>query len=265
MEYLPNGNLLSSVGALSRQAGAPIWKLAPQILPPSDPPQDWMLRFLQDCRQLARVRPVDDLFRLDRINLKNYLEYQSTNLGLEGPRLQVADLERALESNNSATMTEHPLTLLVAALCDHVGIAGVVERLGGFVVVMRVFAWLVQLNKESYDALGDLAPRTCQLTTPHPIWVNMVAPPPLREALFERRDLFASPDFFAAWANGMRLINWPYRPVDALRVNEESGDMWLTEAFIAHALRGDNWQPTEAFATRWPGLRRLTKPVEGGP
>jgi len=263
VEYIPSDDVLSPVGALSRQTGTPAWKLPPQILPPSDPPQDWMLCFLQDCRQLARTRRVEGLFRIDRINMKSFLEYQSSSTAREGPRLQATDLERALESNVSATMTAHPLTLLMSALCDNVGVTGVIERLGGFVVFMRVFAWLVQLNKESYDALGDLTPRACQLTVPHPIWVDVVAQGALREAIIERQDLYTSPEFYADCANCMRLINWPYRPVDALKVNEESGDMWLSEAFIAHALRGENWQLHESLAARWPALRRFTPAMEG--
>lgn len=263
MEYIPSdGDVLSPVGALSRQTGTPAWKLPPQILPPSDPPQDWMLRFLQDCRQLARTRSVEDLFRIDRINMKSYLEYQSSSSGREGPHLQVADLERALESNVSTTMTAHPLTLLMSALFDNIGITGVIERLGGFVVFMRVFAWLVQLNKESYDALGDLTPRACQLTVPHPIWVDMVAVGSLREAIIERQDLYTSAEFYADCSHGMRLINWPYRPVDALKVNEESGDMWLSDAFIAHALRGENWQLHDPFVARWPALRRFSSAMD---
>lgn len=263
MEYIPGADVLSPVGALSRQTGTPAWKLPPQILPPSDAPQDWMLRFLQDCRQLARSRNVQGLFRIDRINMKNFLEYQSSSTPREGPRTQVADLERALESSVSTTMTGHPLTLLMSALCDHLGVTGVIERLGGFVVIMRVFAWLVQLSEDSYNALGDLTPRACQLTVPHPIWVNMVAAGPLREAIIERQDLFTSPEFYADYSTGMKLVNWPYRPVDALQVNEDSGDMWLSDAFIAHALRSDNWQPHESFVTRWPALRRFTNVMDG--
>lgn len=263
MEYhLPNGGghvlPASPVGALSRHAGTPLWKLPPQTLPPSDSPQEWILRFLQDCRQLAQTRRVDDLFRLERINMKAFLEYQPSALGRDGPRITLHDLERALDPGQSATMTEHPLTMLMAALNDNVGVTSVIERLGGFVVIMRVVSWLVQLTEESYGLLGDLAPRSSQLTMGHPVWVDMIAPGLLRDAIIERQDLYTTPEFYADWAASMRLINWPYRPVDALNVNEDTGDVWLSEAFIAHAVRGDNWRLTESFGTRWPGLRRFT-------
>lgn len=263
MEYLPSANggghvLPASVGALNRHGTTPLWKVPPQTLPPSDSPQEWMLRFVQDCRQLAQSRRVDDLFRLERINMKAFLEYQpSSTLGREGPRTQPQDLERALDPIVSTTMTEHPLTMLMAALADNAGVTSVIERLGGFVVIMRVASWLVQLSKESYDLLGDLAPRSSQLSVAHPIWVDMIAPGQLRDAIIERQDIYTTHEFYADWAASMRLVNWPYRPVDALNVNEDTGDVWLSEGFIAHAVRGDNWRLSESFGTRWPGLRRF--------
>ncbi|KAH6690304.1 hypothetical protein F5X68DRAFT_253214 [Plectosphaerella plurivora] len=252
----------ASVGPLSRHAGTPLWKLPPQTLPPSDSPQEWVLRFLQDCRQLAQTRRVDDLFRLERINLKAFLEYQPSALGRDGPRTQLHDLERALDPGHSATMTDHPITILMAALNDNVGVTNVLERLGAFVVLTRVVSWLVQLTKESYDLLGDLAPRSSQLAMAHPVWVELMPTGTMRDAIVERQDLYSTPEFYVDWAASARLVNWPYRAVDALNVNEETGDVWISDAFVAHAMRGDNWRQCESFGTRWPGLRRFTVAME---
>ncbi|CRK36370.1 hypothetical protein BN1723_004232 [Verticillium longisporum] len=224
----------------------------------------WIISFTHDCRRLAQTKNIDALLRPSRVNLKTLLEYNPPSPTHPAPRIHIADLERALDVNSAGSgAAPHPLAELITALVDKAGTANVVERLALFLPVQRVVAWLAQPTRESYNALVlNYAPRPSQLTVPHPQWVDFVLQGPLRDAIIERQDVYATEEFQNIYANSLRLLNWPGRPVDAINMDPTTGEVWLNDTFAAHALRIENWRMHETFVRRYPELRGFVELTE---
>ncbi|KAM0335886.1 hypothetical protein ACHAQA_000937 [Verticillium albo-atrum] len=227
------------------------------ILTPTCAVDQWVVSFTQDCRRLAQTKNLDALLRPPRANVKTLLEYNPPSSTHPAPRIHYADLERALEVTSAGPGgAPHPLAELITALADKSGMTNVVERLGSFVPAQRVVAWLAQPTRESYNALvPNYAPRPSQLTVPHPQWVDFVLQGALRDAIIERQDVYATEEFMNIYANSLRLIDWPGRPVDAINMDPTTGEVWLNDAFIAHSVRPENWRVHETFVRRYPELR----------
>ncbi|KAL9943597.1 hypothetical protein ACHAPW_006917 [Verticillium nonalfalfae] len=234
------------------------------VLAPTCAADQWIISFAHDCRRLAQTKNIDALLRPPRVNLKTLLEYNPPSPTHPAPRIHIADLERALDVNSAGSgAAPHPLAELITALVDKAGMANVVERLALFLPAQRIVAWLAQPTRESYNALVlNYAPRPSQLTVPHPQWVDFVLQGPLRDAIIERQDVYATEEFQNIYANSLRLLNWPGRPVDAINMDPTTGEVWLNDTFDAHALRIENWRMHETFVRRYPELRGFVELTE---
>ncbi|EEY18190.1 conserved hypothetical protein [Verticillium alfalfae VaMs.102] len=265
MEYVPGPVLpAAAVSPLIRQPGTSFWEMPSLVLAPTCAADQWIISFAHDCRRLAQTKNIDALLRPPRVNLKTLLEYKPPSPTHPAPRIHIADLERALDVNSAGSgAAPHPLAELITALVDKAGMANVVERLALFLPAQRILAWLAQPTRESYNALVlNYAPRPSQLTVPHPQWVDFVLQGPLRDAIIERQDVYATEEFQNIYANSLRLLNWPGRPVDAINMDPTTGEVWLNDTFAAHALRIENWRMHETFVRRYPELRGFVELTE---
>ncbi|KAE9572894.1 hypothetical protein CGMCC3_g11107 [Colletotrichum fructicola] len=175
----------------------------------------------------------------------------------------LADLDRAASNSAAASGANHPMAELITALVNKAGVTNVIERLAVFAVIQRAVAWLVHPTREAYMAMvQELTPKPIQTAIPHPQWVDLILWAPLRTAIIERQDAYANEEFQAVYSSSLRLINWPCRPIDALVVDPQSGEMWLSDTFTAHAMRIENWRLNENFVRRYPELRGCVA-VEG--
>ncbi|WQF89082.1 Putative basic-leucine zipper domain superfamily [Colletotrichum destructivum] len=264
VELIPNSGVLSTtVGSLIRQPGTALWEIPTLIVPPTCRIDQLLVGFIQDCRRLAQLKPLDTLLRPARVNVKNFLEYHPASPTTEPPRCQLADLDRAASSTVTGPGVNHPIAELITALVNKGGVTNVIERLAVFAVIQRAVAWLVHPTREAYAAImPELTPKPCQNRIPHPQWVDLVLWPPLRTTIIERQEVYANEEFQSVYSASLRLINWPCRPIDALVVDPQSGEMWLSDTFTAHAMRVENWRLNENFVRRYPELRGCVA-VEG--
>ncbi|TDZ35172.1 hypothetical protein C8035_v009899 [Colletotrichum spinosum] len=258
--YLPHQQ---SWNSYPTPPGATLWEIPTLVVPPTCRIDQLLVGFIQDCRRLSQVKSLEMLLRPARVNLKNFLEYHPASPSHHPPRCQLADLDRAASTATMAPGANHPIAELITALVNKAGVTNVIERLAVFAVIQRAVAWLVHPTREAYMAVvSELAPRPCQTSTPHPLWVDLVLWAPLRTAIIDRQDVYANEEFQAVFSASLRLINWPCRPIDALVVDPHSGEMWLSDTFTAHAMRVENWRVNESFVRRYPELRGCVA-VEG--
>ncbi|KAJ0349399.1 hypothetical protein COL26b_005171 [Colletotrichum chrysophilum] len=264
VEFVSNpGVLPTTVGPLIRQPGTTLWEIPTLIVPPTCRIDQLLVGFIQDCRRLSQLKPLDSLLRPARVNMKNFLEYHPASPTNSPPRCQLADLDRAASNSAAASGANHPMAELITALVNKAGVTNVIERLAVFAVIQRAVAWLVHPTREAYMAmLQELTPKPIQTAIPHPQWVDLILWAPLRTAIIERQDAYANEEFQAVYSSSLRLINWPCRPIDALVVDPQSGEMWLSDTFTAHAMRVENWRLNENFVRRYPELRGCVA-VEG--
>ncbi|KZL68011.1 bZIP transcription factor, partial [Colletotrichum tofieldiae] len=264
VELVPNSSVLSTtVGSLIRQPGTTLWEIPTLIVPPTCRIDQLIVGFIQDCRRLAQLKSLDTLLRPARVNVKNFLEYHPASPTTQPPRCQLADLDRAASTTVMGPGINHPIAELITALVNTAGVTNVIERLAVFAVIQRAIAWLVHPTREAYAAIvSELTPKPCQTSIPHPQWIDLVLWAPLRTALIERQEVYANEEFQSVYSASLRLINWPCRPIDALVVDPQSGEMWLSDTFTAHAMRVENWRLNENFVRRYPELRGCVA-VEG--
>ncbi|GJC85251.1 hypothetical protein ColLi_08089 [Colletotrichum liriopes] len=264
VELVPNSSVLSTtVGSLIRQPGTTLWEIPTLIVPPTCRIDQLIVGFIQDCRRLAQLKSLDTLLRPARVNVKNFLEYHPASPTTQPPRCQLADLDRAASTTVMGPGVNHPIAELITALVNTAGVTNVIERLAVFAVIQRAIAWLVHPTREAYAAIvPELTPKPCQTSIPHPQWIDLVLWAPLRTALIERQEVYANEEFQSVYSASLRLINWPCRPIDALVVDPQSGEMWLSDTFTAHAMRVENWRLNENFVRRYPELRGCVA-VEG--
>ncbi|KAF6819503.1 hypothetical protein CSOJ01_01246 [Colletotrichum sojae] len=258
VEYLSNSRSLlpAAVGPLIRQPGTVLWEIPTLIVPPTCRIDQLLVGFVQDCRRLSQLKSLDNLLRPARVNMKNFLEYHPASPTNQPPRCQLADLDRAVSAPSPGPGANHPIAELITALVNKAGVTNVIERLAVFAVIQRAVAWLVHPTREAYMAIvPELAPKPRQTSVPHPLWVDLVLWAPLRTAIIERQEVYANEEFQAVYSSSLRLINWPCRPIDALVVDPQSGEMWLSDTFTAHAMRVENWRLNESFVRRYPELR----------
>ncbi|KAI8248633.1 hypothetical protein K4K56_010795 [Colletotrichum sp. SAR 10_98] len=264
VEFVSNpGVLPTTVGPLIRQPGTTLWEIPTLIVPPTCRIDQLLVGFIQDCRRLSQLKPLDSLLRPARVNMKNFLEYHPASPTNSPPRCQLADLDRAASNSAAASGANHPMAELITALVNKAGVTNVIERLAVFAVIQRAVAWLVHPTREAYMAMvQELTPKPIQTAIPHPQWVDLILWAPLRTAIIERQDAYANEEFQAVYSSSLRLINWPCRPIDALVVDPQSGEMWLSDTFTTHAMRVENWRLNENFVRRYPELRGCVA-VEG--
>lgn len=176
-----------------------------------------------------------------------------------GPlQIDVRSLFRGHDNHGQIACSPHPITDLIRSLIDTAGMTRLTERIAIFAPLQTTICWLAQPTPERRARLcDDFVPRERQLTTPHPQWLDLLLWGGLREAAIERQDLYATDEFQRVYFDALRLVNWPYQPLDGLVTDPQTGHVGLTDALMVHAMNGANWRLSNAFAQKYPELCSL--------
>ncbi|KAL4723776.1 hypothetical protein ACLX1H_009420 [Fusarium chlamydosporum] len=234
--------LLSSDSVLGplkdqNQPGA-CWPVPVLNTPPACRFDELLVGFLQDCRRMTTTESLAHTLGPDRIDVRSVF--------------------RSHDSNGHLACSPHPITDLIRSLIDTAGMTRLTERIAIFAPLQTTISWLAQPTPERRARLcDDYAPRECQLTTPHPQWLDLIHWGSLREAAIKRQDLYATDEFQRIYFDALRLVNWPYQPLESLVTDSQTGHVGLTDALMAHAMNGANWRLNESFAQRYPELSGL--------
>ncbi|KAM5372805.1 hypothetical protein ACJA88_008942 [Fusarium oxysporum] len=232
---LPPGPVLGPLKGQTQPGSS--WPGSGPVLttPPACRFDELLVGFLQDCRRMITA--------------------ESLAHTLGPPQIDVRSLFRGHDSHGQIACSPHPITDLIRSLIDTAGMTRLTERIAIFAPLQTMICWLVQPTPERRARLcEDYVPRERQLTTPHPQWLDLLLWGSLREAAIERQDLYATDEFQRVYFDALRLVNWPYQPLDGLVTDPQTGHVGLTDALMAHAMNGSNWRLAETFAQRYPEL-----------
>jgi hypothetical protein len=123
-----------------------------------------------------------------------------------------------------------------------------------------VFQWQISPTLETYSNLPEYyAPLASQVITPHPAWITYIGWPKLRDIVIANQQMYATDEFKHLYTTSSN-VNWPYRSEDVLFIME--GDVRVSEAFMKHARRLQNWSLDEPFQRRYPELKDFCKFTE---
>ena len=95
-----------------------------------------------------------------------------------------------------------------------------------------------------------------QLVTPHPIWVDQMPWPKLRDHVIHHQAIYATDEYQELFTASLS-VNWPYDPFDALVFRPD--EVTMAPLFEEHIYRLENWSLGPWFAQRYPELKPYCK------
>ncbi|KAH7139307.1 hypothetical protein B0J11DRAFT_40519 [Dendryphion nanum] len=111
----------------------------------------------------------------------------------------------------------HPLSkLFTDILRTFPDICGIPEQVAIVFIMFLIMRWQIEPSQENYDRLPDwVTPRASQLFVPHPVWVDHIPWPRLRDRIITNPPSTPFDAFFIPFTTTISL-NWPYEPRDCL-------------------------------------------------
>ena len=128
------------------------------------------------------------------------------------------------------------------------------EQVAILYIMFLIMRWTVSPSQETYDRLPEwVRPTTAQLNTPHPIWIDYLPWPRLRDKLVACYPRFPFDNFFIPFTTSISL-NWPYGPMNTLLAKTDSAELAINPVFEEHLRDLRNWSLGPAFARAHPAL-----------
>ncbi|KAF1941442.1 hypothetical protein EJ02DRAFT_503456 [Clathrospora elynae] len=172
-----------------------------------------MVAHLTLPRNIAATCPLDVIlldFLQDRQNRAAEGVPIETLVGPHYPNFtSLAHPERNVEA--------HPLSkLFTDILRTFPDICGVPEQVAIVFIMFLIMRWQIEPTQENYDRLPYwVTPRPSQLFTAHPLWLDHLPWPRLRDKIIATQPFVSFENFFIPFTTTISL-NWPYEPRDCL-------------------------------------------------
>lgn len=250
MERVPRVLLNVPGNNLARQPGPSYWEIP--VLTSSACCQDDALisGYIADCRRSADPtggQPNREVIMgPHNPNVRPLLQAHGhllASLGLQGPQAQAGP--------------DRPLIDIMTSIFDGNGLELPLERVGVFLLLKALIAWLVQPTRDTYMGLRQIfPPQPNQQIIPHPIWMDCILWPHLRSAVIERQVIYNTPEFRHLYCTNLRLKSWPAGAAitEAFTVDFSTGSIYATNEFSEHVWDLRNWGMHENFIRRYPEL-----------
>ena len=223
--------------------------------------------FSVPCRNTAPTCPLDTIL-LDFLHASQHEASRGVSANhLLGPAYP------SISSLLNPSISSHPLSkLFIDILSKFPDISGLPEKIAVLYIMFLFMRWQIQPSQENYDRLPEwLRPRPNQIFRPHPVWVDYLPWPRMRDRLVADYEACPLENFFVPYTTTLSL-NWPYEETDTLlnatptsntssnkgngNGNRESGagDLIINPVFERHLRDLRNWSLGPAFAKAHPTL-----------
>ncbi|KAI9730885.1 MAG: hypothetical protein M1834_005603 [Cirrosporium novae-zelandiae] len=174
-----------------------------------------------------------------------------------------------LNPSTPSASYSHPLSkVLTDILSKFPGISGLPEQVAVLYAMFVLMRWQIFPTRENYERIPHwMTPRASQLFVPHPIWVDYLPWPLLRDRLVSCYRDHPFENFFLPYTTTLSL-NWPYEPTDALLVTDiggngdGSGDPIINPIFERHLRNLENWSLGPEFRDALPVLGDTVRIVD---
>ncbi|KXJ96985.1 hypothetical protein Micbo1qcDRAFT_229763 [Microdochium bolleyi] len=159
--------------------------------------------------------------------------------------------------NPANSVYSHPLSkVFTDILATFPGICTLPEKVAVLYVMFVQMRWSISPTQENYDTLPQfIRPTKAQLSVPHPVWLDHLPFPGMRDKLIEdplTDDVFDN--FFIPFTSTIS-VNWPYEETDVFLQTPDGSEIMINPVFERHMRRGENWTLGEAFDKTFPRLR----------
>lgn len=134
------------------------------------------------------------------------------------------------------------------------------ERVATHLFMYNMTRWMIYQTQESYERLSDFCtPRTSQIFTAHPIWIDHIPFPKMRDKLVTVYKDIDFNNFFIPFTAGLS-VNWQYDPMDCLiAMGPDNDDPIINPVFDRHIKVQNNWTVNSKFMREFPMLKDTAK------
>ncbi|RDW79890.1 hypothetical protein BP6252_04528 [Coleophoma cylindrospora] len=228
------------VAGSTNDHSTPSWELPIRTLPPTGPIDNIIISLVQQQRN--KIVNGDDVL---------------STIGPHQPSMNAIVY-------SDQTATSHHVSTILSDLLKNTALQRIPERAAALYFLYHLVQWQIYPSKSTYDQLLTWQiPRTTQIITPHPAWVDFIAWPKLRDEVICNLATYGSEDFQHVYTSSLN-VNWHWGDTDAF-VIENDGQVVLSMEFKNHVSNLANWSLDAPFARRYPELERLCKFTESGP
>ena len=147
------------------------------------------------------------------------------------------------------------LSQLVTDVIDKFpNIANLPERVATLFFLFSFTRWMISPTQENYERIPEFfTPRASQILGQHPIWVDLIPFPRMRDKLVQTYQEHPFDLFFMPFTLGMS-VNWAYDPTDCLISTSEKEDPIINPVFERHIRRLENWSISPVLLEAFPDL-----------
>ncbi|EEH06265.1 conserved hypothetical protein [Histoplasma capsulatum G186AR] len=164
--------------------------------------------------------------------------------------------------NPAKSAYSHPLSkVFTDILSKFPGISNLPEQVAVLYVMFLLMRWQIYPTQQNYDRLPEwLTPRTSQIMTPHPAWIDYLPWPRMRDRMVASYQDYDFQNWFIPYTTTLS-INWPYEATDTLLSTSDSEELIINPVFERHLRNLNNWSLGPVFARAYPGLVDTTRIV----
>ena len=228
----PNSELVVHTYELS-EGSAPLVAHAVSVknIPPTCPLDGLLLDFLSERKQRATEGVAD-----------------SELVGPPYPNFAALQIPECVQYS-------HPLSrVFTDILSTFPDLSELPEQVAVLYVMFLIMRWQIAPTQENYDRLPEwVRPRPSQLLTPHPVWMDHLPWPRMRDKIIDLHHHYPFENFSISYTSTLSL-NWPYEGRDVLMPSPKSNEMSINPAFERHLRDLNNWSLGPAFAKAHPAL-----------
>lgn len=162
--------------------------------------------------------------------------------------------------NPEISVHSHPVSkLFTDILRTFPDISSLPEQVAVLYIMFLLMRWQIYPTQENYDRLPEwLTPLPSQLLTPHPVWIDYVPWPQMRDSLVTSYRNYPFENWFIPYTRTLS-VNWPYEAADCLLSTGESDELVINPVFERHVRNLGNWSLGPAFAESFPALVDTTR------
>ncbi|PYH48387.1 bZIP transcription factor [Aspergillus saccharolyticus JOP 1030-1] len=157
--------------------------------------------------------------------------------------------------NPERSVYSHPLSkVFTDILRTFPDIATLPEQVCVLLSMFLLMRWQIYPTRENYERLPEwLTPRPSQLLTPHPVWIDYLPWPRMRDRLVMSYQDYPFENWFIPFTRTLS-VNWPYEATDCLLSTGDGDDLIINPVFERHMRNLSNWSLGPAFAEAYPSL-----------
>ncbi|OCL01880.1 hypothetical protein AOQ84DRAFT_328306 [Glonium stellatum] len=128
------------------------------------------------------------------------------------------------------------------------------EKVGSLWLTSQFLRWQISPTRENYERLPEwVRPLPSQNTIPHPLWMDYIPWPQMRDELVKDNLRYDQNEFFLPYVQQLSL-NWPYKPMECVAVFSTGREALINPAFELHIRNLENWSLGSTFSAAYPSL-----------